>query len=281
MTAEDSRTATDDDGRPPGRLDTSRPHPARMYDYFLGGKDHYEADRLAAERIVANNADAAIGAKVNRMFMHRAIRWLAAEAGIRQFLDVGTGIPTEPNLHQVAQEAAPDARVVYTDNDPVVLTHARALLRSTPEGRTAYLQADVREPEKILGAPELREVLDLGRPVALSMIALLHFVPDDLGAQAIVGTLMDALPSGSYLVISHGTADFAPELVRQAIQVYREGGMRLQARSRDELAVFFEGMDLVEPGIVPSHRWKPDPDGPFAGITDAQGGGYGAVARKR
>lgn len=268
------------DGQALSRIDTTRPHPARMYDYYLGGKDHYEADRLAAEKIVAINPHATIGAHANRMFMHRATRWLAAEAGIRQFLDIGTGIPTEPNLHQVAQQVAPEARVVYADNDPIVLTHARALLRSTPEGRTAYIQADVREPGKILDAAELREVLDPGKPVALSLIALLHFVTDEMGAQTIVRRLIEALPSGSYLVVTHGSADFSPETAARAVATYKEAGIPLQARSRAEVAAFFEGLELVEPGVVPSHRWKPDPDQEYSDITDAQGGGYGAVARK-
>ncbi|WP_217146823.1 SAM-dependent methyltransferase, partial [Streptomyces sp. AC627_RSS907] len=172
-------------GRAASRIDTSKPHPARMYDYYLGGKDHYEVDQQAAEKVVEINPGIKICAGTNRRFMHRATRYLAA-AGVRQFLDIGTGIPTEPNLHQVAQSVAPEARVVYADNDPIVLTHAQALLRSTREGRTAYIHADVREPEKILAAQELRETLDMSQPVALSLNALLHFVPDEFHAYDLV-----------------------------------------------------------------------------------------------
>ncbi|MBH5333604.1 SAM-dependent methyltransferase [Streptomyces pactum] len=268
------------DGLAPGQIDTSRPHPARMYDYYLGGKDHYEVDQDAAAHVMAIYPSIKTCARTNRSFMHRATRWLASEAGVRQFLDIGTGIPTEPNLHQVAQAVAPDSRVVYTDNDPIVLAHAQALLHSTPQGRTSYIQADVREPERIVNAPELHETLDLSRPVALSLNALLHFVPDEFKPYDIVGRLVDALPSGSYLVLSHCTPDFDPETWAKVVEIYRQGGIPAQVRSRAEVQEFFEGLELVAPGVEVPHRWRPDDAAEATGVTDAEVSLYAGVARK-
>ncbi len=269
-----------DNGPAADQIDTTRPHPARMYDYYLGGKDHYEADEQAAAHVMKIYPGIRTCARVNRAFMHRATRWLAQEMGIRQFLDVGTGIPTEPNLHQVAQGVSRDARIVYADYDPIVLAHAQALLRSTPEGRTAYIQADVRDPEKILATPELRETLDLTQPVALSMIALLHFVPDEAGPYDIVSRLVDALPSGSHLVLTHCTPDFDPETWENVVRIYREGGIPAQVRSRAEFTRFFDGLELVEPGVEVPHRWRPEPGDPFGDVTDAEVSLYVGVARK-
>ncbi|MBC3981315.1 SAM-dependent methyltransferase [Streptomyces sp. AC536] len=265
-------------GRAASRIDTSKPHPARMYDYYLGGKDHYEVDQQAAEKVVEINPGIKVCAGTNRRFMHRATRYLAA-AGVRQFLDIGTGIPTEPNLHQVAQSVAPEARVVYADNDPIVLTHAQALLRSTREGRTAYIHADVREPEKILAAQELRETLDMSQPVALSLNALLHFVPDEFHAYDLVERLVAALAPGSYLVLSHVTSDFAPDVWARVVDIYHRGGIPAQTRSRAEVERFFTGLELVEPGVEVPHRWRPDAE-TDANVTDADVSLYGAVARK-
>ncbi|MEU0005414.1 SAM-dependent methyltransferase [Streptomyces sp. NPDC006314] len=255
------------------RIDTTRPHPARVYDWFLGGKDNYPVDEALGRRITAIDEGAVRAARANRAFMHRATRALA-EDGIRQFLDIGTGIPTEPNLHQIAQSVAPDARVVYVDNDPIVLAHASALLRGTPEGVTEYVQADARDPQTILRCAA--QTLDLGRPVALSLIALLHFVADEDGAHDVVSALVDALAPGSCLVLSMMTADFEPENVRKGIAAYAAGGVTLVARSRDEVSVFFEGLDLLEPGIVPVADWRreeaPDGVGPISL--------YGGVGRK-
>ncbi|CAL9336269.1 hypothetical protein SUDANB32_00170 [Streptomyces sp. enrichment culture] len=193
----------------PPRTDTSRAQPARVYDWLLGGKDNYPVDEAVGRRLPPQAKDAA---RQNRAFMHRAAAWLA-DRGVDQFLDIGTGIPTEPNLHQIVQRVVPAARIVYVDNDPVVLRHAEALLVSSPEGATEYVQADVREPGEILR--HARDVLDLSRPVALSLIALLHFLPDDQDPQGIVRELVDALPPGSHLVLSHAASDLHSDLARQ------------------------------------------------------------------
>ncbi|MFH9402097.1 SAM-dependent methyltransferase [Streptomyces sp. NPDC017638] len=256
-------------------IDTSRPHPARVYDWFLGGKDNYPVDEELGRRIAAIDAGSAPRtARANRAFMRRAIRTLATRHGIRQFLDIGTGIPTEPNLHQIAQSAAPDARVVYVDNDPIVLAHAGALLVGTPEGVTEYVQADARDPRTILD--RAARVLDLGRPVALSLIALLHFVADEDGAHDLVRTLVDALAPGSALVLSTMTADFEPENVGKGIAAYAAGGVTLVARSHAEVGTFFAGLGLLEPGIVPVTDWRPDEPPAGGGPVSL----YGGVALK-
>ncbi|WP_285900971.1 SAM-dependent methyltransferase [Frankia sp. R82] len=263
--------------RTPVDLKTDQPHTARMYDYFLGGKDNFPADREAGQRAMAGAPDIARAIRANRAFLVRAARYLAAEAGISQFLDIGTGIPTSPNLHEVAQAVTPDARVVYVDNDPLVLAHARALLTGTPAGRTAYLDADLRDVDAILAAPELRDTLDLSRPVALSVLAILHFLPDtDTGEPfTLVRRLLDALPTGSHLVVSHGTPDFAPAISEQGAAAYRAGGIAVQLRRRDEFARFFDGLELVDPGIVPVHRWRPDA-APAAADTSVDAGSEAA-----
>jgi hypothetical protein len=268
---------------PDGPIDlrTDVPHSARMYDYFLGGKDNYQADRDAAETALQEFPAVRVTARTNREFMRHATRYLAGQ-GVRQFLDIGTGIPTEPNLHQVAQELAPESRVVYVDNDPIVFTHARARLVSTPEGRTAYVQADATHPGDILAAPELRETLDLSQPVAVSLMALLHFVPGDV--YAVVNTLMEPLAPGSYLAMSHVTTDFDegdddPGGMARLLQVYIDRGIPVRPRTRAEVARFFDGLELVEPGVEVIHRWR------NAGIEhprshDKQVSLYGAVGKK-
>ncbi len=253
------------------------PHSARMYDYYLGGKDNFPADRQAAEDALAVFPNALVMARQNRAFMVRVTSYLAGEVGVRQFLDVGTGIPTSPNLHEVVQGIAPESRVVYADNDPIVLTHARALLTSSPQGRTAYLDADLRDPARILTAPELRNTLDLTEPVALSLIAILHFVPDDADPYGIVRRLLDALPSGSFLALTHATADFDPAALELA-EKYREQGISAVARNRVEVARFFDGLELVDPGVQAVHHWRPDSTVPD--LTDAQVSIYGALGRK-
>ncbi|WP_243407803.1 SAM-dependent methyltransferase [Frankia canadensis] len=266
--------------REPVDLRTDQAHTARMYDYLLGGKDNFPADREAAEQAIAGAPYLRTTARENRAFMHRAVRHLAEQQGIRQFLDIGTGIPTSPNLHEVAQAAAPDARVVYTDNDPIVLTHARALLGGSAAGRTAYLEADLGDVDTILDSAELRDTLDLSRPVAVSVIAILHFLPDPDAAYDIVRRLVAPLPAGSCLTISHATADFDPTMEEQAARSYRARGIPVRLRSRDEIAPFFAGFDLVAPGIQSVHRWRPD-DNASAAIPDGQVNVYGAVGSKR
>jgi hypothetical protein len=191
----------------PPEIDTSRPHSARVYDYMIGGKNNFAADRETAAQVLRHSPNAHTAARENRAFLGRAVRYLTAEAGIRQFLDIGTGLPTTGNVHQVAQAVTPSSRVVYVDNDPLVLAHARALLTSSPEGRTAYIQADLRDPKAILDDPATRDILDLGQPVALMLVAVLHFMPDEYQPAALIATLVDALPSGSYVVASHATSE--------------------------------------------------------------------------
>jgi len=248
-----------------------------VYDVLLGGKDNFAADRAAAAEGLKINPNATTAAVQNRAFLHRTVRFLAAEAGIRQFLDIGTGLPTAPNVHQVAQAVDPSARVVYGDNDPIVLAHARALLTSAPEGRTAYLDTNLQEVDRILAAPELHETLDLGEPVAVLLFAILHFIEDHDDPYGIVDRLMAALPSGSYLVLSHITADHDPESWERFVGVMRGRGIATRLRSHAEVARFFTDLELIEPGVVPILQWRPERDEPF---TDAQVALYGGVGRK-
>jgi hypothetical protein len=260
-------------------LDTSRPHTARMYDYFLNGKNHFEADRELARQVLATTPSARTAARENRAFLGRAVRFLAGEAGIRQFLDIGTGLPTSSNVHQVAQEVAPESRVVYADNDPMVLAHARALLTSSPEGRTAYVQGDLREPEAILASREVRETLDLRQPVALMLVAILHFLPDSHRPADAIAILLGALPAGSYLVASHTTAEHDPEQWAPLQRAYESGGIPGQFRDHDEFArLAFDGLDLVPPGVVLVSEWRPEDSAPRP--TPAEVSVYGAVGRK-
>lgn len=253
----------------PVQIDTSKAHPARVYDWLLGGKDNYPIDEAVGEKLPPEARDAA---RQNRQFMHRAAAWLAAQ-GIDQFLDVGTGIPTEPNLHQVVQGILPTAKVVYADNDPIVLRHAEALLVSHPEGATDYIQADVRQPAEIIG--HARGVLDFDRPIALSLIALMHFIPDDQDPYEIVRDLLAVLPSGSHLVLSHAASDLYPELAEQVTAEYAKGGIRLGFRARGEVARFFDGLELVDPGLVTATEWfqsadttpSPEGSGIYAGVA--------------
>ncbi|MEU9337695.1 SAM-dependent methyltransferase [Streptomyces sp. NPDC048290] len=252
---------------PSPRIDTSRPHPARVYDWLLGGKDNYPVDEAVGAKLPPEARDAA---RQNREFMHRAVAWLAAE-GVDQFLDIGTGIPTEPNLHQIVQGVRPDARVVYTDNDPIVLRHAEALLVSRPEGATDYVQADVRRPDEIL--EHARGVLDFDRPIALSLIALMHFINDDQDPYGIVGNLIGALPSGSWLVLSHASSDLFPELSDQVTAEYARGGIKLGFRDRAQVTRFYDGLELAEPGLVTATEWfqgtppTSEPSGIYAGVA--------------
>ncbi|MFF7636090.1 SAM-dependent methyltransferase [Kitasatospora sp. NPDC008050] len=258
-------------------LELHRAHSARMYDYFLGGVTNFAADREAAGRAKAVMPWIETTARINRAFMHRSTRALA-EAGIDQFLDVGTGIPTSPNLHEIAQRVNPGATVVYADNDPIVLAHAKALLIGTPEGRTAYVQADVTDPAALLASAELREALDFSRPIALSLNALLHFVPDELGTYDIVEHFKGSLVSGSALAMTHVTSDFAPTEIARLVEIYQGAGTALQSRSEQEFTRFFGDWELVAPGVVPTQRWRPD--GPEVAASDIESSVYAAVALK-
>lgn len=259
------------------RIDSTVAHPARRYNYWLGGKDNFGSDRESGDRIAAAFPHIRTAVQENRRFLHRAVAYLAGEAGIGQFLDIGTGIPAEGNTHEVAQRINPRCRVVYADNDPIVLAHARALLTSSPAGATAYLDADLRDPDHILTHPDLAGTLDLGRPVALMLIAILHFLTDDDDPYRIVTRLVAALPPGSYLAISHTTYDFLPPETIAALDAATTGEP-FRARTRDQVARFFDGLDLVEPGIVPTTHWRPavatDPQ-----LTAIQAAAYAAVAR--
>ncbi|MEU3522581.1 SAM-dependent methyltransferase [Streptomyces sp. NPDC038707] len=268
-----------DNGWPADRIDTENAHSARVYDYLLGGKDYYTADKEAGEAMVREWPALPVHMRANRDFMNRAVRRLAEDAGVRQFLDIGTGIPTCPNLHEIAQAVAPESRVVYVDNDPIVLTLSQGLLASAPEGRTAYLEADFRDPAAILNAPELRETLDLGRPVALTVIAIVHFMLDADDAVGLVRRLLEPLPCGSYLAMSVGTADFAPAEVGRVAREYAARGMPMRLRTLAETHEFFDGLDLLGPGVVQVHKWHPDGSGE-RGVRDEDIAMYGAVARK-
>ncbi|SCK37006.1 S-adenosyl methyltransferase [Streptomyces sp. WMMB 322] len=273
-------------GRAGGRAgpapEPGRAHPARMQDYYLGGRDHSDADVRAAESVVAAMPAVRNAARANRDFMLRATRWLAAERGVGQFLDIGSGIPTEPNLHQAAREADPGAKVVYSDNDPLVLRHARAARDGNDEGRTAYVHADLTDPESILDAPGLSDTIDLGRPVGLSLGAVLHFVRDEQHPYDIVRTLLGALPAGSHLVLTHATADFLDEdaaaRAETVLGTY-PGGCPLRPRTRSEVARFFDGLEPADPGLVLPHQWRPDPDTP-AHLSGEEVPSYAGVARK-
>jgi hypothetical protein len=263
----------------PPEIDTSRPHPARIYDYYLGGKNHFEADRETADAIAENWPSIRTGAREQRRFLGRAVKYLAAEAGIQQFLDIGTGLPTGNNVHEIVQTVIPSSRVVYVDNDPLVLAHARALLTSAPEGRTAYIHADLRDPAAILSDPVTREVLDFTQPTALILVGIMHFLLDDDKPAEIVATLLDALPSESYLVSSHITTDHDPDGVNATEHTYRKAGLRGQWRDSDDFArLAFSGLDLVPPGVVLVSEWHRDCTGPRPLPSEVSC--YGGVARK-
>jgi S-adenosyl methyltransferase len=268
--------------RCPADLQTNRPHPARVYDYLLGGKDNFAADRAAAEEGLKANPNSLIPPRQNRDFLRRVVHYLAADAGVSQFLDIGTGIPTSPNVHEVAQAVEPRARVVYVDNDPVVLNHAMARLTSGPDGRTAYVQADLRDAKAILEAPGLQATLDLSKPVALLLIAIMHFIPDSDDPYGAAARLLEALPSGSYLALSHLTGDFDPEAWEGVAAIYRRSGVIMRVRSLAEIERFFDGLKLVEPGVVSLPRWRPEVTdiGCTSAPTDAEVSVYGGAARK-
>ena len=239
-------------------LDTTVAHSARVYDYWLGGKDNFAADRAAAEQVIEVRPAIRGDVRQNRAFLGRAVRYLAGQAGIRQFLDIGTGLPSANNTHEVAQSVAPDSRIVYVDNDPIVLVHARALLTSTAQGATAYLDADLHQPAKIIA--EAAATLDFAQPVALMLVAVLHHVPDSDDPAGIIATLRGALPPGSHLVISHPAADVQVDAVTEVARRYNAmvpvGQTR---RTREQVAAFFGDWQILEPGVVQTPQWRPDP----------------------
>jgi len=260
----------------PQDINTDVAHPARVYDYWLGGKDNFPADRALAEHIMEAIPTMRTMAAANRAFLSRAVRYLVEEAGIRQFLDIGTGIPTSPNVHEVAQAVAPDSRVVYVDNDPIVLAHARALLTSQEAGETSFIGADMRQPKSILDHPTLMSTLDLSQPVAVMLVAVLMYFRDTDSPNPfeMVATLLEAMPPGSYLAITHPTADFNAEAMGGAVAAAERSGVTLVPRNQAETEEFFAGLDVVDPGVTPVLSWRPDkpPDDPrsayyWAGIA--------------
>jgi SAM-dependent methyltransferase len=246
----------------PPPFDISVAHPARIYDYWLGGKDNFAVDRAAGDKVIELRPEIIFGVRANRRFLGRAVRYLA-EAGIRQFLDIGTGLPSASNTHEVAQQVAPDSRIVYVDNDPIVLTHARALLTSTPEGKTAYVSADLKDTKTILA--EAAKTLDFGEPVALMFLMTLQYVPDSDDPHAIVREYIDALAPGSFLVLSDPAIENDDKVLAESARRMNEsmGGKTTQTRRTPEtLARFFDGLEMLEPGLVPLNRWRPGPDDP-------------------
>jgi SAM-dependent methyltransferase len=267
----------------PGELDLElgRAHSARIYDYLLGGKDNYPADRAVADASMEAFPALRLSAQLNREFMHRVVRFLAQEIGITQYLDLGTGIPTSPNLHEVVQNIQPAARIVYVDNDPIVLAHARALLVGNPRGKITFIRGDCREPQKILNDENLLDTLDFGSPIALTAIGFLHFIPDDDEAYRIVQTFVDALPAGSYLGLTSATDDYDPESGAHVREQYRAGGVELRSRTLAQVQQFFEGLELVDPGVVQLHLWKPyDTGSATRGLDPKDIGLYSGLGRK-
>jgi hypothetical protein len=265
------------------QINTGVPNPARIYDYLLGGKDNFPADRDVADQLLAIAPVARDVVEDNRAFLRRAVRYLTREAGIRQFIDLGSGLPTQGNVHEIAQADAPDARVVYVDNDPMVVTHSRALLAGD---NTVAIQADLREPEVLLGHPEVRELIDFDQPIALLLMAILHFLPDEQEPVGIVTRFRDALPTGSYLAVSHGTRDIPArpdmsveemtEMGTRVEQLYQLTTASLVTRTHAQIERFFEGLELLDPGLVEIQLWRPDDQG-----SALPGGFYGGVGRKR
>ena len=259
-------------------IDTTVASPARVWNYWVGGKDNFAADRESAERVIAAVPFMPLMARYSRRFLINAVHRLAADYGIRQFLDIGTGLPTADNTHEVAQRAAPEARIVYVDNDPIVLTHARALLTSSPEGKTDYIDADLRDVDAIVAGAA--QTLDLSQPVAVLLISILHFIPDADSPYQIVTRLMDAMPSGSYLAIVHGANDIQAETVAAGMELYNQASSTpLRLRNRAEVTRFFDGLEPVGPGMIPMAEWWP-PGQIEPSATDTLAG-YNGIARKK
>jgi SAM-dependent methyltransferase len=278
VTHQEAWQGTPESGRVPTLIDTSTPNVARMYDYYLGGKDNFEADRIAAEQILRQMPGQRKSALENRRFLRRAVRFLAGEAGISQFLDIGVGLPTQGAVHEVAHESNPQARVAYVDHDPVVVSHANALL-ATPN-LSVVVQEDIRRPRELLANPVIRQHLDFSRPVAVVLSAVLHFVSDDDDPDAITAVLRDALAPGSYLVISHVCQDLLPDkaAAERAKKVYEQASERIQARSAERITGFFGDFELVDPGLVAKHAWRPVTGVAPSDPTDISMGGVGRKA---
>jgi SAM-dependent methyltransferase len=271
----DDSSAAGPGGAPPG-IDTSTAHIARVYNYWLGGTDNYAPDREAAAQVIEAYPPIRASVRAQRAFLQRAVTYLAAEVGLRQFLDIGTGLPSADNTHEVAQRAAPGARIVYVDNDPIVLAHAQALLTSSPEGATAYLDADLRDTAKIVQAAG--GILDFSQPVAVMLVGILHCIPDADDPAGLVAQLLAAVAPGSYLVVAHPASDIHPEQIGVAATRFNrvmDDGVTL--RTHAEVGRFLPGLELVEPGLVQLHRWRPEADGP---VPDGELANYGAVGRK-
>lgn len=263
------------------RINTAMAHPARVYDYLLGGKDNFAADREAAEKLIELSPGTREGVRAHRAFLGRAVRYLA-EAGVAQFLDIGTGIPTQGNTHEIAQQVNPEARVVYVDNDPIVLVHGRALLTGSPAGRTTVIEADLRQPDVILSHPETRAVIDFTRPVAIVLAGVLHFITDQEDPHGAVEHYKNAVPAGSHLLLSHITLDFAPQVRKEDFtKPYDKSSAPMVPRTHAEVTRFFDGWNVVDPGVVEVVDWRPDEG---AQREDIPGGGhawaYGGVATK-
>ena len=261
----------------PPEIDVTRAHPARMYDYFLGGKDNFPVDREAAELALKSVPEARVGARANRAFLGRAVRHLV-EAGFTQFLDLGTGIPGPGNTGEVARAVNPETRIVYVDNDPSVAAHSRALLAGADPALTAVVLADIRDPRSILDDETVRTVLDFEKPIAVLMVAVLHFIKDDEDPAGIVKAFLDAVPAGSRLAVTHITNDFEPERVTRGARAYDRATAPIVLRSYAEISELLDGLDLVEPGLVHGPAWRPD--GPIPPDSD-QVWGYGGIGVKR
>jgi SAM-dependent methyltransferase len=271
--------AVDDTGtqQVPPEINTNVPQSARVYDYWLGGKDHFPADRALGDAIAEALPTIRTQVQAQRAFLGRAVRYLTRDAGVRQFLDIGTGIPTAGNVHDVAQEIASESRVLYVDNDPIVLAHARALMAGTPEGSVTFIQADLRDPEAILGDPAVAATLDLAQPVGLVLVGVMHHLRDNDDPRRVVATLVDALAPGSYLVLSQTTPDFDPDAMGRLAAASEQGGIPNVPRSLADTEPFFAGLELVEPGLVAMAAWCPDPG---AERDPRSVYAYGGVARK-
>jgi O-methyltransferase involved in polyketide biosynthesis len=257
------------------KLDTGVPHSARLWNYWLGGKDNFACDREAGDEIARRFPSIIPLARADREFLRRVIGYFVAEQGIRQILDIGTGLPTADNTHEVAQRIAPRTRVVYVDNDPLVLSHARALLTSSPEGATDYIDADLNDPERILR--EAARTIDFTKPVAVTLLGIVHFILDNEQARAVIRQLVDALPSGSFLTIAHGCHDINRAQADDIVGYWNEHGTpKIVYRSSAEITRFFDGLELLEPGVVSCSHWRPAP-----GTTDIDVNQYAGVGRKR